>query len=335
MTSTASASVSVPADEMSGALRQTAAGMGMSLYEDGGAIALRLQLGSMEMVPEASGVRLEFSAANDAKLQLLRDTIAERLVAVAPDLQLRWSAGVTPGAVPANVSLLDVESITRISPSFYRVRLVGNVTRFLAEEAGLHFKLLFGPDGTLSPVLDDDGLTEWPGGVAAWHRPSYTTRAIDPAGQWLDFDVFIHDGGRTTRWCETTQPGTRIALAGPGGGTVAAAGWLGLVGDETALPVLARALESAAPDTKGTAVIFVPDLADAQPINVPVGVTLRWVLRGSQETPLSALQAMTIPATDRFVFFAAEKAESKAARAWLTEQGLVKAEQRCAAYWTA
>lgn len=94
-------------------------------------------------------------------------------------------------------------------------------------------------------------------------------------------------------------------------------------------------LEAAPADTRGEAVIFVPDLADAQPIATPPGVVLRWVTRGGEDTPLSALKALEIPDTDRFVFLAAERGESKAARAWLGEQGLQKAEFRAAAYWNA
>lgn len=65
--------------------------------------------------------------------------------------------------------------------------------------------------------------------------PSYTTRAIDPDGQWLDFDVFIHEGGYTSGWCAGCQPGETVAVSGPGGGTLGGSAWIGLVGDETAL----------------------------------------------------------------------------------------------------
>lgn len=137
---------------------------------------------------------------------------------------------------------------------------------------------------------------------------------MDPDGQWLDFKVFIYAGGRTTRWCGEPTAGPRIAVSGPGGGAVITRPWMGLIGDETALPMIARMLEAAPRDTMGEAVAFIPDAADAQPMRVPPGVRLRWALRGSGATPLAALRALSIPADERFVFLAGERGEAKAAR---------------------
>lgn len=109
---------------------------------------------------------------------------------------------------------------------------------------------------------------------------------MDPDGQWLDFKVFIYAGGRTTRWCGEPTAGPRIAVSGPGGGAVITRPWMGLIGDETALPMIARMLEAAPRDTMGEAVVFIPDAADAQPMRVPPGVRLRRALRGSGATPL-------------------------------------------------
>lgn len=335
MTALSTAQLNLPAASVSVALRQTAQSLGLTIQEADETLTLTLGLGTLTLRPDGAGAQITLEAASDAKLQALRDTVAERLANAAPGQGIRWSDGASEGGRPANISVLQVDQVARLSPSFYRVRLTGDLARFDDPTNGLHFKLLFGPDGALAPELDANGLTQWPGGVAAWHRPTYTIRAMDVAAKWMDVDVFIHDGGRVTNWCENVVPGAPIAISGPGGGGLTQAGWIGLIGDETALPVIARMLEGAGADTKGEAVIFVPDLDDRQDIATPAGVSLRWVLRGGEETPLSALEALQIPQTDRFVFLAGERSEQRAARTWMSEQGLNRTESRAAAYWTA
>lgn len=69
--------------------------------------------------------------------------------------------------------------------------------------------------------------------IRAWQRPIYTVRGIrkEPGLTEVDFDVFLHDGGRTTEWCKSEKLGSKIVLAGPSGsGPGAAAGWNGLIG---------------------------------------------------------------------------------------------------------
>ena len=335
MMAEASATIDLPAAHLGAALRQTAEDLGLAIREEAEQLSLRLALGTLTVTPVAAGARLELAAADAARLQTLRDTVAERLANAAPGIAVRWSDGVRAGDRPANVSRLDVAAVARISPSFWRLRLAGDVSRFADPGNGLHFRLLFGPENHVAPELDAAGLTAWPGGIGAWHRPTYTVRAVDAQAGWLEADVFVHDGGRTSHWCATARPGMAIALSGPGGGSVPQAGWIGLVGDETALPVIARMLEAAAPQTRGYAVIFIPDAADAQDIAGPAGVRLRYARRDSGETPVAALAAMDLPARDRFVFFAAERSEARMAKDQLAARGLDRAEFRTAAYWTA
>lgn len=226
------------------------------------------------------------------------------------------------------LTLARVQEVQQISPSFRRVRLTGDFRAF--HSGGLHFRFLFGPPGAPLPLVTDEGL-DLPGGTGAWHRPAYTIRALDPDGRWLDTDVFLHDGGRVTAWTQTLQGGETVALSGPGGGGTSSAPWQGLIGDETALPVILRMIEVLPPDTRGRALIHIPDARDAQPVALPPGFRLDWV---TSEDPPALLRHLWPPAAGRFVFFAAEKAEAEAARSWMTAHGLDKTESRAAAYWS-
>ena len=162
--------------------------------------------------------------------------------------------------------------------------------------------------------------------------PAYTVRTLDPAGAWIDVDIFLHDGGRVTGWTEGLQRGEEMGLTGPGGGGIGTGGWQGLIGDETALPVVLRMIESLPANARGQACIRVPHADDPQEVAMPPGFRLDWVTG----TPLLVLlERLDPPTGDRFVLFAEEKAEAEQARAWMTARGIEKGESRAAACWIA
>ncbi|MGA0542385.1 siderophore-interacting protein [Neotabrizicola sp. VNH66] len=306
-------------------------GFGIMSHDDG--MTVVLSGGDMRVRAEGDMTRVRVTAQDVPHLQMLRDYLTEEFSAagVVPEWQGRRAAGR-----PDNHALARVVSSVQISPSYRRVTLAGaELARFAT--GGLHFRLLFGPQGAGWPGIDDNGVTLWPQGTAAWHKPVYTTRWIgDRDGlPHLDFDVFLHEGGRVTDWCTGLPAGEEIILSGPGGGRGPnSGGWQGLVGDETAVPVIARLLAMMPDDARGEAVLVVPCAADAQDLHHPPGVSVRWALREAGETPLSVLEALHIPDRNRAVFFAAEAAEAQAARKMLAARGLDKGEISAAAYWT-
>ncbi len=64
------------------------------------------------------------------------------------------------------------------------------------------------------------------------------------------------------------------------------------------------------------------------------GVSLRWLIRGEKETLQAVLATTQVPETDRFVWFASERAEVAAARETLAGLGLKKFEFRAGVFWT-
>lgn len=330
---TATALIDIEGGRAMAAFRQLAEGAGRPVSEGNGELVVTLMRGTLTVASKGQGTALRVETPDKATLQFIRDMLAERLDQIG--LIANWQDDLT-GKRPGNQSLTQVVSVERISPSYTRVEIAGpDLARFAT--GGLHFRLLFGPEGAAWPVMDAAGATDWPGGMTAWHRPVYTTRSIatDGAAARIAFDVFRHDGGRVTEWCDRVRPGAEMAITGPGGsGLPDPAGWHGLVGDETAMPVMARILEAMPRDARGQAVLFIPDEADRQQIPHPTGVELRWVLRGGAESPLDALKSLQIPDRGRRVFFAAEKSEAQAARTLLPDAGLVKGEFMAAGYWT-
>lgn len=330
---TARAFLGAPLERVAVGLREVARANDFGIEEDAQGLFLQLRAGTLRASAAGGRTAMEIAAPGPHGLQLLRDMLADRVSALglALDWETRWRGGR-----PGNLSLARLAGIERISPSYVRLRLDGpDLARFAV--GGLHFRLLFGPEGADWPSTDPGGVTSWPGGVAAWHRPVYTTRAIETRGAaaTITCDVFLHEGGRVTEWALAARPDSQIAITGPNGAERPEAGWLGLVGDETALPVIARILAETPAAARGAAVLFAPRAEDVQPLAHPAGMSLRWVLRGSGETPLDALEGLDPPPTDRFVFFAAERSEAISARARLPARGLGRGEFHASGYWAA
>ncbi|MES2666232.1 MAG: siderophore-interacting protein [Pseudomonadota bacterium] len=303
--------------------------------ESDGSLHVTFEVGVLRVRP-ADGISALALDCGDAQgLQALRDFVTE--AAVAEGITPIWTERHSRGR-PANLCVARVMRVDRISPAFRRVwirhRDLANLLR-----GGLHFRLLFGPQDADWPWLDETGVTNWPGGIGAWHRPVYTVRSIAQDGDStiVSFDIFLHDGGRVTRWSDHLQHGAEVGIMGPSGGdlltSAAATPWFGLFGDETALPAIARLLATLPASAIGQAVIAIPQTADRQQLAHPPGITLTWAIRGSTAPLIDMLQAATPPARDRFIFFAASSSETAQARDVIRAKGLDRAEFRAQSYW--
>lgn len=307
-----------------------------------GALSLQLSAGRIGVVPEGSGLDVTLEAQTGRQLYLLQQLVLNRLDRLDPVPRLDW-AHVDEGALPPNLTLATVVHIRQISPNFRRVRLTfDDVARYAVD--GLHFRFVISalpPDEAQGgsvlrwPVIDASGRTNWPDGDLALHRPVYTVREIDADAGWMDFDIYIHAGGRVSAWAERATPGDVIGLMGPTTMKRDFPGWVAFFGDETSLPAIALYLARLPQSTTGVAVIALADQADRQVIQHPPGITLRWIERTSGAVA-DAIRATPLPETDRFVYVGAESAEAEAARIWLREtKGLTRGESNVTAFWSA
>lgn len=331
MTAHARASLHFPFEHVRNWVTASALYEGRGSIADTGDIHLQFGHGRVRLAPDGADTALHVEAEDAAGLQMLRDfaTDTAREAGLLPEWHGEYQIGR-----PANFCLGRVTSVARISPRYRRITLEGaGLTRLMT--GGLHFRLLLGPKGAPWPETDASGLTVWPEGKAQWHNPVYTVRDIRASGPMrITFDVFLHDGGRVTEWSETLSVGAEVGLLGPSGGDIPeATGWTALYGDETALPAIARILAALPGDVRGKAVILVPGADDRQDLPRPKGVRLDWLYRDRGDDLATAFEGLTVPASDRFVFFAASRSEAARARRHCEALGLGRKEFWAQAYW--
>jgi NADPH-dependent ferric siderophore reductase len=295
-----------------------------------GGLAVEIWGGEVRLVLAAEAPSLAVFAPDMRILFVLQDALGS--VFEAAGCAPVWDR-VDEGALAPGLALMRVVSVRQVSPGFRRVRLAGpEAARFAAQ--GLHFRLLLPPAGRVAewPRIDARGRTRWPEGAAALHRPVYTVRDLDGAAGWLDFDIFVHEGGGASEWSGSVQPGAEVGVMGPGGGWVPEARHVTLIGDETALPAIARILSLLPAGGEGSAHVAVA-AADLPDLPRPAGMALHRA--EGHAALLEAVAAAPLPERDRFVWFAAEKRLAEAARKALRARGLGKTEMMAAAYWAA
>ena len=298
----------------------------------GSAATLRLQEGQIE---------LRIEAANPDRLADAKNIVSGHLDAFAPDeaLGIVWTGdgALGSGAQPHNFRPLRVVGARDITPRMRRLTLSGDrLERFDADQ--MHVKILI-PEPGAEPVWPHVSASGQPVFDASLTRRTYTIRSLDLAAGTLDVDFVLHgEESPGSRFAIRARPGDRVGIMGPGGGTVVADGWTLVAGDETALPAIARGLESMAPDARGVVVIEVADAAEEQPLRHPPGFTLHWVHRNGApygSRLLEAVRAVTWPEGEAVTCWAAcENATARALREyWGGERGLDRARYRAVAYW--
>lgn len=217
---------------------------------------------------------------------------------------------------------LTVKAAARISPSMLRLTLAGpELAGFLSAAPDDHLKLMV-PDGA--------------GGVA---MRDYTPRRFDAENLTLEVDFAVHDSGPATLWALQAKPGDPVMIGGPRGSQVIAGpitSWL-LIGDETALPAIARRIEEMAPGMPVTSLVAIPGPEDEQQITTAADHSARWVHRAdpADSAPLcEALKTIDLP-PGCFVWIAAEALVARSLRDDLIGRGLAKGWMKASGYWVA
>jgi NADPH-dependent ferric siderophore reductase len=206
------------------------------------------------------------------------------------------------------------------------------------EETDKYVKLHIPPDGSvLTPPYDLADLRER---LPFDQLPSvrtYTVRRVDHAAQTLDIDIVTHgDTGVAGRWAATARPGDLLTFAGPGGGyrPDLSADHRLLVGDESALPAIAAALDALPDDVNASVIVEARSAAHRIPLSSSADIT--WVDEdhGAPGSRLVDAVAGAAWPTGRVQVFAhGEREAMKRLRAVFAERGVARQDLSLSAYW--
>jgi len=250
---------------------------------------------------------------------------------------------------PDNFRVMRVDKVVHLTARMRRLVLVPanpaeDLDRFAVDDH-LHMRLIFPPAGLAEPawpILEAPGRIGWPGGYRMADR-KYTLRRIDPAARQATVDMVLHlqAHGPGSGFAQHAGPGDLVGMAGPGGGSVGEADWHLLAGDETALPAIARILETLPVTARGVVLIEAAEEAERIKLHHPAGFDLHWLFRDGKSagpaSPLAAaLRAVPIPrdGSRPFVWLAGEFGLIQASRQYFRQDcGLDRRQLLAVAYW--
>ena len=182
-------------------------------------------------------------------LVFIRDEIVEHVEEFAPAASktLRWSGGVKVGELPSNFRVLRATRRQVVHPGLIRVTLSGIDVEGLTKD-GIHVRLMMPLERQRKPVwpvINENGGTTWPQGDDALHSRFVTIRHIRGDAHEIDVDIAHHDGGLISDWAALHGDDQQVGGMGPGGDPrLDHKKNVILAGDATALPALARLIES-------------------------------------------------------------------------------------------
>lgn len=311
----------------------------------GNVAVLSSQFGTATLRLEGPKLFIALACPSQAALQMGRTSIAEHMFYFAGDvpLELTWSEPAST-ARPPNLYEVTVIGAENITPHMRRVTFsCSDVAPFIGGD--MHVRILVPPKGRqpVWPGYRADGRLAWPEGEDELLVRVYTIRAVDIDRRELSIDFWQHPvaGVRTpgADFARDAQAGDRLALLGPGGGSLPSARAILLIGDESALPAIARIAAEVPEGTDMRAIIEVLDGAEEQPLPSAGSLEVRWLHRNSYPARAAdilaeeAKKAITSATPETFIWVACEKADVRSIRTVLKERRHDKRNMYVAWYW--
>ncbi|MBL8266679.1 siderophore-interacting protein [Steroidobacter sp.] len=169
----------------------------------------------------------------------------------------------------------------------------------------------------------------------------FTPRRFDSDAGELTLEFFIHEDGPATTWATNATKGSELGVGGPRGSAVISTEGIDthlLIGDETALPAVARRLEELPAQTRAIVVAEVEQGFEL-PLSSRANLQVVWANRtgaasGPGEHLIAALRKLTLNKERCFAWAATETHAVRAIRRYLVEErGFDKRWVKAAGYW--
>jgi len=240
---------------------------------------------------------------------------------------------------------VQVYSSQRLTPHMQRIVVTGaELADFQSPSPDDHVKLFFpnSQGAFVLPTLGENGIV-WPENAEPSPARDYTPRYFDAEKGELALDFVLHDHGVASSWAQKAQPGDALVIGGPRGSRLLANDYVNyvLIGDETALPAIARRLEELPATAHTHVLIEVPEASDCQTLTTCTHMNLTWLDRNGAEAASStllekALHNLPTLTGDTFYWIACESVRARTMRLFLQEQKQVNKEWiHATGYWKA
>ncbi len=311
----------------------------------GSTVRMTSETGIADLLLADGVLKIELACLSPELLQVSRNIIAEHLFYFAGEdpFELTWSDPAPLKQLP-NIHEITVVSAEDVTPHMRRVKFASSdVTPFVGTD--MHVRLLVPPRNRepVWPGVQEDGRTAWPTGADELLVRIYTIRFVDieRSELWIDFLQHPAPGVSTpgADFARDAQPDDRAALLGPGGGGVPPADSVLFIGDESALPAIARIVAEAPATMQMKAIIEIEDAAEEQALPTAGTLEISWLHRkaypkDATHTIVDAARA-AIEGVDEntFVWVACEKDDVRQIRAGLKARQHDRKRMYVAWYW--
>ncbi|MER5778335.1 siderophore-interacting protein [Streptomyces sp. NPDC002039] len=205
-----------------------------------------------------------------------------------------------------------------------------------------HVKFFFAEEEGGDPVLPGQNVSslDWPADARPLTK-DYTPVRFDPEAGEIDFDFVNHAGGVASSWAQAAKPGDVTWIAGPkmSHGHPEGADWLLAIGDETALPAIARWLEEMPEGTRARVFVEVGEDSHRQELPTRADAEITWLVRGGAPAGSTDLLEQAVRGMDwlpgtPFVWAAGEAVTLKGIRRHLAVDRQVPRERtHITGYW--
>ncbi|QAX86708.1 NADPH-dependent ferric siderophore reductase [Pseudomonas sp. DTU12.3] len=235
---------------------------------------------------------------------------------------------------------LEVLRVVDLTPRMRRITLGGpELAGFISLGTDDHVKLLFPQNAEQTAALETMVLGAGKDNGPMPEMRDYTPRRYDLDALELDIDFVLHGDGPASTWAEQAAPGQFLHIGGPRGSMIVPDifdSYL-LIGDETALPAIARRLEGLAANRKALVVIEVENGAEQQRLESAAQVNVIWVLReGGKDNLLTTVKQLQVPKGNLYAWVATEtKVSRQIRRVLIDEHGLDEQLIKAVGYWRA
>lgn len=232
-----------------------------------------------------------------------------------------------------------------ITPHYLRIFLTGESVAEIAETTvGVNNKIIIPPAGiekfTMPKMNPETKSQEYANTDAKPIIRTYTHHGIDLEKMEIWIDFVVHgDEGPASAWAITSKPGDALGVMMKRGKKelYSPAEHYVLVGDATAIPVIAVILEDLPESATGVAILEVHAENEEQLLKTKANIDIIWTHNPNPQNGskiASILKQQQLPTGSRFAYIAAEFSTVKEIRNYLRkEQAWEREEFYAYSYW--